>query len=140
MQYSVQNHCTGIDWQNVYHVLQEAGLASHSLELTQKAFENSFRVVFVFDQNQLIGVGRAISDGAYEAAVYDIAVLPPYQGKQVGKLIIHEIQRGLPDINIILYARPGVEPFYKKLGYSKMLTGMAKFHREERMRERGFIE
>ena len=140
MQYSVQKNCDGIDWQAVYHVLQEAGLASHSLELTRKAFENSFRVVFVFEQTQLIGVGRAISDGAYEAAIYDIAVLPVYQGKQLGKLIIHEIQKGLPDINIILYARPGAEIFYKKLGYSRMLTGMAKFHREERMREGRFIE
>lgn len=140
MQYLIQESCEQMDWQTVYGVLQQAGLASHSLELTQKAFENSQRVVFVFDKDVLIGTGRAISDGAYEAAVYDIAVLPAYQGRKIGKLIMDTLYKGLEDINVILFARPGVESFYKKLGYSKMLTGMARFHRESIMREKGFIE
>jgi len=140
MQYHIQENCDHVDWQAVYRVLQEAGLASHSLELTQKAFVNSQRVVFVFDQDVLIGTGRAISDGAYEAAIYDIAVLPAYQGKKIGKLIMDSLQKGFEEINIILFARPGVEAFYKKMGYSKMLTGMARFHRESVMREKGFTE
>ena len=140
MPYYIQESCEQVDWQAVYRVLQEAGLASHSLELTKKAFENSQRVVFVFDQDVLIGTGRAISDGAYEAAVYDIAVLPAYQGKKIGKLIMDSIHKGFEDINVILFARPGVENFYKKLGYCKMLTAMARFHRASIMREKGFTE
>lgn len=140
MQYRIQRNCDHIDWQAVCSVLQEAGLATHPMELTRKAFENSYRVVFVFDNNLLIGVGRAISDGAYQAAIYDIAVLPTYQGKKVGRLIVDEIHRDLQEINIILYARPGKESFYSKIGYCKMLTGMAKFNNESVMREKGFIE
>lgn len=139
MQYRIQKSCDNIDWQTVCTVLSEAGLATHSPELTQKAFKNSCIVVFVFDNNLLIGVGRAISDGAYQAAVYDIAVLPAYQGKKVGTLIVDEIQKGLPDINIILYARPGKEAFYSKIGFYKLRTGMAKFCNESTMREKGFI-
>jgi len=139
MQYRMTGNRDHVDWQAVCRVLREAGLATHSVELTRKAFENSYRVVFVFDHELLIGVGRAISDGAYQAAIYDIAVLPSYQGKKIGRLIVDEIHKGLPKMNIILYASPGKESFYNKIGYSKMLTGMAKFSNESIMREKGFI-
>jgi Acetyltransferases len=140
MQYRIQRDCDNIDWQAVCRVLQEAGLATNPIELTKKAFENSYCVVFVFEHNLLIGVGRAISDGAYQAALYDIAVLPAYQGQKVGRLIVDEIHKDLQRINIILYARPGKEAFYSKIGYRKMLTGMAKFNNEGIMRGKGFIE
>jgi len=140
MQYRIQRNVEHIDWQIVCKVLQEAGLAVHPVELTRKAFENSYCKVFVFDNDLLIGVGRAISDGAYQAAIYDIAVLPTYQGKKVGKLIVDEIHKDLQKINIILYASPGKEPFYRKLGYFRMLTGMANFNNASIMREKGFIE
>ena len=140
MQYRVQDNSDNINWQIVCKVLQEAGLAVHSVELTKKAFENSYCIIFVFDKEVLIGVGRAISDGAYQAAIYDIAVLPSYQGKKVGKMIMDEIHKGLQNINSILYASPGKENFYKKLGYSKMLTGMAKFQNESVMHKKGFID
>jgi ribosomal protein S18 acetylase RimI-like enzyme len=140
MQFRVQGNGDNVDWQEVCTVLRQAGLATHSVELTRKAFENSYRVVFVFDNELLIGVGRAISDGAYQAAIYDIAVLPSYQGKKIGRMIIDEIHKGLENINIILYASPGKEPFYNKIGYNKMLTGMARFNNESIMRKRGFID
>ena len=141
MPYRVQKCCENTDWQAVFGVLQEAGLASsHTVELVRKAFENSYCAVFVYEDNLLIGIGRAISDGAYEAAIYDIAVLPNYQGKKVGKLILDEIHKELQNVNIILFARPGKEAFYSKLGYCKMLTGMAKFKNEVAMRDKGFIE
>ena len=140
MQYRIQRNCDNIDWQMVCRVLQEAGLATHPIELTRIAFENSYCVVFVFDNDLLIGVGRAISDGAYQGAIYDIAVLPAYQGKKVGRVIVDEIHKDLQKINLILYASPGKEAFYRKIGYYRMLTGMAKFNNESIMREKGFTE
>lgn len=140
MQYCIQRNTDHIDWPVVCGLLQKAGLTTHSVELTRRAFENSYCVVFVFDNELLIGVGRAISDGAYQAAIYDIAVLPAYQGRQVGRMIIDEFHKSLDKINIILYASPGKEAFYNKNGYYRMLTGMAKFSNEGIMREKGFIE
>ena len=140
MQYRVQNNCENVNWDTVCCLLKEAGLATQTVTLIQKAFTNSFCVAFVFDHALLVGVGRAISDGAYQAAIYDIAVLPAYQGKKLGKLIVDELHRNLRGFNVILYASPGKEEFYCKLGYSKMITGMAKFNNESVMREKRFIE
>lgn len=140
MQYRIQRNSDDLDWQAVCQVLREAGLAAHPVELTKRAFENSYCVVFIFDHESLVGVGRAVSDGAYQAAIYDIAVLPAYQGKKIGKMIIDEIHHSLQGINTILYASPGKEEFYKKLGYNRMLTGMAKFKNKDIMHEKGFID
>jgi GNAT superfamily N-acetyltransferase len=140
MEYRLQTDCDNIDWASVCRVIAEAGLATHPAEVTEKAFRNSYRVVFVFAAGELVGVGRALSDGAYQAGIYDIAVLPALHGRKLGRLIIEELHKGLEGMNVVLYARPGVEPFYRKLGYSRMLTGMARFKAPALMREKGFIE
>ena len=140
MQYRLQDHTSQIPWEDVCRVIGEAGLRARPAEVTQKAFENSYRVVFVFDEERLIGVGRAVSDGVYEAALYDIAVLPQYQGKKLGRLMLEELHKGLQDMNVILYASPGKETFYGKFGYRRMRTGMARFVHASELRERGFTE
>lgn len=129
-----------IEWQQVVDVLKIVGMGYHTPEIHQKAFENSYAVVFVFDGNEMIGFGRALSDGAYQAAIYDVAVLPVYQGKGLGKLIVEKLIERCPDCNYILYALPGKELFYQKMNFSKMKTGMALFRDAERKRERGFID
>ncbi|MCL6477264.1 MAG: GNAT family N-acetyltransferase [Peptococcaceae bacterium] len=140
MEYNVVTDCRNIDFNEVREVIEKAGLAARPAEIVQKAFANSYVSVFVFSGEKLVGVGRAISDGAYEAGVYDIAVLPEYQGKGLGKVIMDEIIGRLQGMNIILYAMPGVENFYRKLGFRKMLTGMAKFVYVDLMKNRGFTE
>jgi len=39
-----------------------------------------------------------------------------------------------------LYAAPGKERFYEKLGFRRMKTGMALFLNRERMQMKGFTE
>lgn len=140
MQLTIKSDLENIDWNAVSKVIEQAGLTIKPLDVLKKAFQNSYEVIFIFDGDILIGVGRAISDGVCEAGLYDIAVLPEYHGKGIGKLIVNEFYKKLEGVNIILYSRPGVESFYKKMGYSRMKTGMAKFCDEVIKREKGFIE
>ncbi|MBW2637663.1 MAG: GNAT family N-acetyltransferase [Deltaproteobacteria bacterium] len=83
--------------------------------------------------------GGALSDGAYQAALYDCAVLPDYQGKGIGRMIIDAILKRIADCNIILYASPGKETFYERFSFQRMRTGMALFLNPGLMRQRGFI-
>lgn len=140
MAYRVKEDCLGMDWQEVQGVIVSAGLEGHSASATRMAFENSYARVFVFDDDRLVATGRALSDGAYQAALYDMAVLPEYQGKGIGKRMLETLESRLQNTHIILYAHPNAQGFYHKLGYSKMLTGMAKFRNEDAMRNKGFIE
>ena len=140
MNLKIQYNCLNIDWNYVSTILKKVGMAYFEGEVHKKAFENSHTVVFAFDDDKLIGFGRAISDGIYQAAIYDVAVLPEYQGKKIGSTIIDAIIKSIPQCNFILYASPGKEIFYKKLNFKKMKTGMAMFCNAEKMQMKGFTE
>ena len=121
-------------------MLGEVGMAVHAPEIHQKAFENSYGVVFLFEDDKLIGMGRSVSDGAYEASLYDIAVLPSRQGEALGRCIVETLMEELDGLNVILFASPGKQGFYHKFGFKDLKTGVIRFVNEGEMREIGFID
>jgi GNAT superfamily N-acetyltransferase len=140
MNFHVTFECSGVDWSIVSRPLQRVGMAYYEPHAHRKAFENSHASVFVYDDEQLVGFGRAISDDAYQAAVYDMAVVPEYQEQGIGTSIMKHILQRLPHCNVILYAAVGKEGFYKKMGLRGMKTGMALFQEADEMQKRGFTE
>jgi GNAT superfamily N-acetyltransferase len=140
MNLHVTFECSGINWIIVSRTLKRVGMAYYEPEVHRKAFENSHTAVFVHDGDELVGFGRAISDDAYQAAVYDMAVAPEYQGQGIGTTIMKHMLNRLPHCNVILYAAIGKEPFYEKMGLRRMKTGMALFKKSAAMRERGFTD
>ena len=127
MNLEVITDCSNADWHAVADSLKEVGMAYHDPEVHRRAFEASHTTVFVYQNSRLLGFGRAISDGEYQGAIYDVAVLPEAQGKGIGRIITQTIMEELPACNLILYATPGMEGFYEKLGFGSMTTGMALF-------------
>lgn len=129
-----------IDWKLVSDILNIAGLSSPEPGICQKAFQGSAAAAFAFVDGKMIGFARAISDGVRQAAIYDVALLPEYQGKGIGGMLIESIMQKLPGCNFILYSNLGKEAFYEKMGFRRLKTGMAKFVNAENMKERGFTE
>ena len=140
MNIYIKKDCSNINWSEVRHIIRIVGMSYVDEEIHRKSFENSHTVIFIFDDKKLIGFGRAISDGVRQAAIYDVAILPEYQGIGIGKLIIENIINDNPTCNFILYASPGKEGFYESLGFKKLKTGMGLFVNMERMKSRNFIE
>lgn len=140
MKFDTRFDCSEVDWNSVAEMLKRVGMAYCEPEVHKEAFENSHTTVFVYRGGGLVGFGRAISDGAYQAAVYDVAVVPELQGKGIGTSIMKSIRSRLPQCNFILYASPGKEDFYRKLGWRKMKTGMAFFRDAEQKAKTGFTE
>ena len=140
MNMELKFDCAGVDWAFVSETLRRVGMASRAPELHRKAFEASHTVVFAYADGQPVGFGRAISDGAYQAAVYEMAVVPEFQKQGIGARIMKAILDRLPDCNVILYASPGKEDFYRKLGFRKMKTGMARFQNPDVMAKIGFTD
>lgn len=140
MNYQFKFECVGVDWSVVSQTLKQVGMAYSEPEVHQRAFENSHTSVFVYDGARLVGFGRAISDDAYQAAVYDMAVAPKYQGQGIGRAVMKHILERLAHCHIILYANIGKEPFYEKLGLRRMKTGMAMFKNAAEMQGKGFTD
>jgi len=129
-----------VSWEDLARVVELAPLGKKDPGKLELAFRNSLIRCFAYHQERLIGAGRALSDGVWRAAIYDVVVLPEYQGKGIGTRIMRRIiQEANVDV-IMLYTAPGKEAFYSKLGFRKMKTAMAIMSKPELRRENGFIE
>ncbi len=129
-----------IDWSELSNLYRVAPLGDKKPEDLEKAFTNSMFKCFIFDQGQLVGVGRALADGIDCSYICDIAVLPSHQGYGIGKSIVSKLV-GLSTEHkkIILYSYPGKEAFYKKLGFKRMRTAMAIFENQDQALEWGLV-
>lgn len=140
MELTYQKDCTNIDWERVPELLNKVGMSSVDADKHRISFENSYAVVFVFDEKKMIGLGRSISDEVRQTALYDIAIDPTYQGHGIGRKVVDILLDATPDCNFVLYASPGKEDFYRKLGFKKMKTGMMIFADPKRMEDGVFVD
>ncbi len=130
-----------IDWAALSEIIRLAPLGTREPEKLEIASENSFVVCSVYVDGKMIGFGRAISDGQYQSAIYDVVVLPEFQNQGVGKTIMNALLEKLPETSIILiFAAPGKEKFYRKFGFGNLKTGMGLFPNAEWFRANGYIE
>lgn len=141
MSYKIQKTTKNINWSKVAELLSHFGLSDLDAETQQEVFERSYAVVFLFDNKEMVGFGRAISDGICQAAIYNIALDERYQGKGLGRKIINELIEQVKQCNIILYTHPEIIEFYEKLGFMKMKTGMAMYKKDhlEELKKMSFI-
>ncbi len=113
-----------IDLYELEELCDAVGWARRPLRKVKKAIQYSFLVVSLWEvrgnRRRLIGFARATSDHAFNATIWDVVVLPKYQGKGLGKALmdytIQKLRR--EDIsNITLFADPQVVDFYRMLGF-----------------------
>lgn len=131
----------GLDWEALSALYRAAPLGDKKPSDLATAFSNSMFRWFVYDADRLVGAGRVLADGVDCAYLCDVAVLPSHQGMGLGKEIVARLvgqSRGHK--KIILYAVPGKEPLYRKLGFRRMTTAMAIFENQAGALERGLID
>src|SRR5574339_440141 len=126
--YSQEN----VDWEELSNLYIAAGMGNKAPADIKTAFTNSMFKCFVYDAGKLIAVGRALADGFDAAYICDIAVHPDYQGRGIGKQIVLKlVEFSKEHRKIILYAAPGKDTFYLRLGFKRMATALAIFKNQE---------
>lgn len=129
-----------VDWAALSELYRIAPLGEKPPETLAIVFSNSKFNCFVYANNTLVGAGRALADGADCSYICDVAVHPEYQGLGLGRKIIEKlVALSEGHKKIILYANPGKEGFYRKLGFYKMNTAMAIFRNHQHAIESGLI-
>ena len=96
-----------------------------TLEQAKLAMDNTLFRVSVFDGEQIVAMARVIGDMGLCYYIKDVVVLPEYQEKGIGRLLIEELlkfinENGVPDTHIFveLCAMPDKIPFYEKFGFA----------------------
>ena len=130
-----------IDWIALSELYRIAPLNDKKPNELKFAYSNSLYKCFVLEGGMLVGAGRVVGDGIDIAYLCDIAVHPEFQGRGIGREIALKLMAlSAGHKKMILYANPGVEPLYQKLGFRRMKTAMAIFSDQKRAIGRGLVE
>lgn len=92
--------------------------------IVEEALKNTLYSLCVYDDDRLIGYGRIIGDKTIFLYIQDIMVIPEYQNKHIGTVIMENLLKQIkeykkinPNIRTYLGASKGKEPFYEKFGF-----------------------
>ncbi len=124
------------DLEGMKEVYQSAGWLKHSTDVIGQVFDASNVKVIVQSGDRIIGFGRAMSDGVFNAAIYDIVVHEEWQNRGIARRILGHLLDRLKGVSCVhLISTTGNEEFYMKCGFRKVKTGMARYVRAEQRDE-----
>jgi ribosomal protein S18 acetylase RimI-like enzyme len=116
------------DYPQAFALWKESGLdigRSDSLESLRKQLERDADLFLVAQEdNRIVGVVMGRWDGR-RGWLNRLAVAPDQQGKDLGSLLVTEVERrlkakGCEKVNLLIEGNnAGVQEFYGKLGYSR---------------------
>jgi len=129
----------GIDWVKAAAIFELAPLGTREPDVLRKTFENSDLTCFAWDGETLVGIARALSDHTVHSVIYDLCMLPEYQGQGLGTRMMEAMLERLGTPGVVLWSVPGKESFYARFGFKPMLTAMARFEDPERSAAGGYI-
>lgn len=89
-------------------------------ELLYKGLMNSDYLISAWDDKVLVGIGNAISDGHLVVYYPHLLVLPSYQGKGIGQMIMTKMQEKYGHFHMQMLTADGQAiDFYKKIGFER---------------------
>ncbi|WIG29728.1 GNAT family N-acetyltransferase [Bacillus toyonensis] len=104
----------------------------NSLNLTLNELEQmckqSWYVIYAFDDKELVGMGRIISDGVITGVICGVCVLPKYQSIGIGKEIVERLIQHCEQKKVIpqLMCVEKLQSYYESIGFEVFSVGMTK--------------
>ncbi|MCQ4691073.1 GNAT family N-acetyltransferase [Clostridium sp. SL.3.18] len=91
----------------------------YDLDKTQVALSRTLNIT-AYDEKELVGCLRILSDGYYFGTITELLVLPKYQKQGIGSRLLTLAKDNTPTM-LYFGAQPGAEGFYEKNGCQKSL-------------------
>jgi len=85
---------------------------------------NSDVIVSLWSSNEILGFGRALSDGTYRSVLWDIVIDHNYQGKGYGKLIVNSLleDKRIKQSKRIYLMTSNQKDFYCQIGFDEVFS------------------
>lgn len=104
------------------YIRKETGWDTYDIKSVEISLNNSLFSICAYCNGRLIGYGRIVGDGGMYFYIQNVIVLPEFQRKGIGKLIMTElmnyVDKDCPKGSFIgLMASRGKENFYKKFNF-----------------------
>lgn len=99
---------------------------AHDDKIAETALNNSVFSVSIYDKEKIIAYGRLVGDVTCYIYIHDVIVIPEYQSKKIGTLVMNELLKEIdklkeesPNLRVYLGASKNREAFYEKFGFVK---------------------
>ncbi|MFZ4855613.1 MAG: GNAT family N-acetyltransferase [Desulfuromonadaceae bacterium] len=104
------------------HLRKAVGWKSYAEEDAARFLPNSLFGVCALTRDELVGMARVIGDGGLVFYIQDVIVVPEWQRRGVGTLLMDRVmayirQHAFEQSNVGLMSAKGKEPFYEKYGF-----------------------
>ena len=116
-----------LDFQAVLDLYESVGWISYTAKpkMLEEALKNSLVVLYAFDGDKLVGLIRAVGDGASILFIQDILVNPSYQRQGIGSQFVKKILARFSDvyqIHLLTDNQEGTRQYYQSLGFTEVTT------------------
>lgn len=101
---------TSVGWKNYYE----------NQQMLKQSYEHSLYVLGAYINDNLIGIIRVVGDGYSIIYIQDIIVLPIYQQKGIGSLLLKSILEKYTDVYqkvLLTDNQPKTIKFYESIGF-----------------------
>ena len=90
----------------------------------KKCLANSDVIVSLWVGNEIVGFGRALTDGIYRGVFWDIVIDQNHQGKGFGKLIVKNLlsSKKIKNIEKVYLMTTNQKLFYSQLNFKEVST------------------
>ena len=97
---------------------------SRTINDLKKCLANSDVIVSLWVRNEIVGFGRALSDGVYRGVLWDIVIDQDHQGKGYGKLIVKKLLKAkkIKNTKKIYLMTTDKKLFYSQIDFKEVTT------------------
>jgi len=97
---------------------------NRTLNDLKKCLANSDVIVSLWVGNEIVGFGRALTDGIYRGVLWDIVIDQNYQGKGFGKLIVKSLlsSKTIKNTKKLYLMTTNKKLFYSQLDFKEVTS------------------
>ena len=90
----------------------------------KKCLANSDVIISIWFDNEIVGFGRALTDGIYRGVLWDIVIDQNHQGKGLGKLIVNNLlsSKEIKNTKKIYLMTTNKKLFYSQMDFKEVTT------------------
>ena len=97
---------------------------SRTINYLKKCLANSDVIVSLWDGNEIVGFGRALTDGIYRGVLWDIVIDQNHQGKGFGTLIVKNLlsSKKIKNTKKIYLMTTNKKLFYSQFDFKEVIS------------------
>ena len=119
--------------EKIIELYDDAGLARPTTDIARirKMYEQSNLIITAWNEDELIGIARSLTDFCYATYLSDLAVKKQYQKLGIGKELVALTKEKIGNQSmLLLLSVPTALEYYPKIGMIKIDNGFI-IHRSE---------